>query len=572
MAEPEDSLHYQLTLRNTGSQPLPERTIIINNNKETKGVLVEDKLSPYIHVNTATLPRVIPEQATLLVKTLTSNQWQTVTNWDKKEPLSHLGLHIPAKDLAPGQSASLSFNALINNATPKDTVIKNSGAVTDENNTPWLTSNEVQTQVISDGNQARGELHFMMPTERQNPLNFHDSFTPTGYYSLQNTWPEETENDVYLELIGGGFRLHNNTTDFIDVLVTSHENNAETTVRLIATTPGGNRFRSQFPLRLSTNKTAQRYCGNKNNQPNYQETNENCYLTSSANDDLIATVKDPHSDVTYGILATVTPQGKVFNAASKDFAAIAGAKIEFFNQKTFFTPEKKPSQKATVTVYSDSKGLFNYPKLKSGNYFLRVTPPDNFVFPSHIPKTSFNPTDKVIGASYGWRGQATDTKSGTRLPESNSEISVEGLFQVISDGYLHSFNIPLDPKATPEIQQALLLTKKAKQTTIAPGELVGYEITLSFNKETELATGDTVSNIIIEDKLPLGFKYMKGSARLNGQVISDPEGGAGPVLSFPIASISKDKKHTLTYALKQERGLSTAMVSIQQSLPAKHPL
>ena len=37
-------------------------------------------------------------------------------------------------------------------------------------------------------------------------------------------------------------------------------------------------------------------------------------------------------------------------------------------------------------------------------------------------------------------------------------------------------------------------------------------------------------------RLPVGFAYVAGSARLDGQAVANPTGGAGPLLTWPITS------------------------------------
>jgi len=60
-------------------------------------------------------------------------------------------------------------------------------------------------------------------------------------------------------------------------------------------------------------------------------------------------------------------------------------------------------------------------------------------------------------------------------------------------------------------------------------------------------------DVLVTDRLPLGFRYIAGSARMaavgEASVLPDPVGGAGPVLMFAIPSQAADEI-TVTYRLR----------------------
>ena len=66
--------------------------------------------------------------------------------------------------------------------------------------------------------------------------------------------------------------------------------------------------------------------------------------------------------------------------------------------------------------------------------------------------------------------------------------------------------------------------------------------------------GPTLPEVSVTDRLPLGFRYIAGSARLGGsgtaQPLPDPAGGAGPVLTFAIPSQAASDEVTITYRVR----------------------
>ena len=66
--------------------------------------------------------------------------------------------------------------------------------------------------------------------------------------------------------------------------------------------------------------------------------------------------------------------------------------------------------------------------------------------------------------------------------------------------------------------------------------------------------GPTLPDVLVTDRLPLGFSYITGSTRLAAAggvaVLPDPAGGAGPVLAFAIPSQAAADEVTITYRLR----------------------
>ncbi|GAA5104283.1 hypothetical protein GCM10023211_01680 [Orbus sasakiae] len=101
----------------------------------------------------------------------------------------------------------------------------------------------------------------------------------------------------------------------------------------------------------------------------------------------------------------------------------------------------------------------------------------------------------------------------------------------------------------------LTIHKKALKDNVVVGDIVPYTITIENNKAT------TAFNVMIKDLIPAGFKYVKGSARLDGQKIAEPTGGR-PVFFGPMdiggqgAGSAFPTKRTLTYMLVVGAGVT----------------
>lgn len=88
---------------------------------------------------------------------------------------------------------------------------------------------------------------------------------------------------------------------------------------------------------------------------------------------------------------------------------------------------------------------------------------------------------------------------------------------------------------------ALFVEKQALRDFVEIGEWVEYEVEVSNEGVAPLA------DVVVEDRLPGGFRYQHGSARRDGDRIEDPDGGAGPVLRFAIGTLEPGEEVTLRY-------------------------
>jgi uncharacterized repeat protein (TIGR01451 family) len=103
-------------------------------------------------------------------------------------------------------------------------------------------------------------------------------------------------------------------------------------------------------------------------------------------------------------------------------------------------------------------------------------------------------------------------------------------------------NLPLDPAAP----HGLTLKKTASQASAELGDLVAFSLKVSNLTQVALP------QVSIKDQLPVGFRYVAGSTRVDGGRLADPSGGTGPDLVFalPLSTsvpLAKGQSQTVSY-------------------------
>jgi uncharacterized repeat protein (TIGR01451 family) len=178
-------------------------------------------------------------------------------------------------------------------------------------------------------------------------------------------------------------------------------------------------------------------------------------------------------------------------------------------------------------LYAFNPGSYRFPFVAPGNYILRITPPAAYSSPSTVATSALLalPGGFVI-LDPGSRGEVFSVPTGPAI----------------------RVDIPIDPMVG-----TLWVRKSAGKSSVAPGEFVGYDITL----ENTDAHG-TVFATIVTDRLPAGFRYRKGSARLNGVATADPAiSPDGGTLNFTVGNIAPKTSALLSYVTGVGAGAKT---------------
>ncbi len=208
----------------------------------------------------------------------------------------------------------------------------------------------------------------------------------------------------------------------------------------------------------------------------------------------------------------------------------------------FDSVNNNPVTGATVTLYYD-----NDPG--SGRDWIPAQPG------SHIVAGDINPqiTDvegfysficangdfyiDIIAAGYSYPSAEITFLSGrTIVAGSKGEV-----FTV--NGAIIEMDQPMSPTAN-----LLRIEKGANKKEVTVGEVVTYTVTI------ENVSSNSVTNVYLEDKIPAGFKYIKGKVILDDMLILDPTGGRP--LSFNIGTLSAGQIRTLKYQLVVGSGVT----------------
>lgn len=220
----------------------------------------------------------------------------------------------------------------------------------------------------------------------------------------------------------------------------------------------------------------------------------------------------------------VDPSGTVYDSATNQ--PVAGATVQLIDV-TGTGNGGAPGGPAIVfradgvtpapsTVVTEADGFYEFPLVANSTYKLVITPPAGYTSPSLKPAAQ-QPAGRLIEtpASYG------------------------GNFVVA--GIPVHFDVPVDPGSA---DGSLFIQKTANKTTAEVGDFVDYSVKL--NNVGKVALPATVVN----DNLPAGFAYVRGTANLGGVPLADPAGDAGPVLQFAVGAIATGGQPVLTYRLR----------------------
>jgi len=174
--------------------------------------------------------------------------------------------------------------------------------------------------------------------------------------------------------------------------------------------------------------------------------------------------------------------------------------------------------------YSFPPGGFRFPFVPPGDYRLVIALPPAYSWPSVVPDAVLQTLPGApFALTVGSRGETFTINPGPAL----------------------NIDIPLDPD-----DSGLWLQKRASRETAAIGDFVQYRLTLENNEATVTAPAVTIS-----DRLPLGFRYQRGSTRLDGLAVADPAiAGNGRELTFALGDVAPASRRELSYVLELTAG------------------
>jgi len=228
------------------------------------------------------------------------------------------------------------------------------------------------------------------------------------------------------------------------------------------------------------------------------------------------------SSVSSSSSSLIDPYGVVFNSSTG--AAVNGAKVTLIDvatglpAQTFcddaaLTPQTQPLTTGVPTCGDPVlTGGYRFPLVAAGSYRLIVVPPAGNVFPSAVLASSLPATIGVPALAPAILGNPGVAPGG----------SYGGVF--VLWGPALKVDIPVDGGGT-----TMTIQKTADKSVVGTGEYVPYNLNIKNNTVAALAAAQ------IADHLPPGFRYQKGSAKLDGVTIPDPSLSAdGSVITFSV--------------------------------------
>jgi len=279
--------------------------------------------------------------------------------------------------------------------------------------------------------------------------------------------------------------------------------------------------------------------------------NDGNITASSPNETITGTYT--HSDCLTAALITSTssalidPYGIVFDSSTG--AAINGATIQLVdtsnNPVTVYCDDGvtvlQPILPATaITSGSPTTcdatmiaGGFRFPQVPAGNFKFIVTPPAGVAFPSSVAAASLPATIGTPAVAPTIWGNPGATPGG----------SYGGTFSLW--GPALKIDLPVDSGIS-----VMNIQKTAGKSVVGTGEFVPYTLSITNN------TAAPLTNALIADRLPQGFRYQKGSSRLNGMAVPDP-------------AISADAR-TLTFNLNIAASSTISVLYVVEVTPAAH--
>jgi len=233
-------------------------------------------------------------------------------------------------------------------------------------------------------------------------------------------------------------------------------------------------------------------------------------------DTIIATIDGVH-EVEAQIVIESSPGGIVFD--SKTNAPIAGVKVTLVNSSTRMPAAVYDfdGKQISASMVTGADGRYYFPVVPPGSYIIVIETAPGYQFASTV-KPGDLPPGRIIDAngSYGYP------------------------FQSGGVGWTTWFDIPGDPVKG---AAGIFVDKAASRMTVELGESLDYVV------RVKNVSGHDLRDVVVSDRLPFGFRYRKGSARLEGKKIAEPKVRDAD-LEFSIGALEKDATLTLTYRVQ----------------------
>ncbi len=537
-----DKFGYDIRFNNVGNQLLDEQTILLDGDS-VQGVLIQDRLPYGVHLFKPQEIDFSPVQAVPVVQLFSqagSDQWIRFSAWDGVAPVLATGLFFEAQYLERNQAGHLAFEVQVFETVTATTILNEAFVDHDNDSVAEFITNEVCNTLAGPNSSIR----FVMPSDAllqsgEAPDFFDDDDYQDAQVYLRNldfgdySLPRD---GVYVELTSTGldhysYSVLSDGRRSIVVNVAAELSGDSLNVELQETAPGSGVFRSPSAIQLdylSSNGDESCMMGSAFS-PDYDTTSPECLLLARENDRLTVTFFDQATNSLLDDSAIVDPLGEVFDSST--LLPVEGAIVRVFKSDGSAALDPLTGLPLSpITTRAD--GLYRYPRMFPGDYYLSVEPPANYSFPSTVPANQLS-QKTVSNASYGRDGFSGALNSGVfTLSAANPVIVID---------------IPLDPEFVEPDNALLIIEKEASVKTVDIGGLVEYTLKIRNAGDVSL------SHVSVHDVPPYGFKYISDTTRINGDEAADPvlQNGA---LVFLIGDLNTGQETLVQYVLQATAG------------------
>ncbi|MEQ1525427.1 MAG: hypothetical protein ABL911_01600 [Gallionella sp.] len=317
--------------------------------------------------------------------------------------------------------------------------------------------------------------------------------------------------------------------DTISITVSTSIGGDAEVIQLTETDISSGVFAGVIPTTFSLGTTATPYDGNINITA-HNETIKAEFTHSNCGTGTIASSSSGLIDP-YGIVFDSTTGAPVPGASIRMVDSAGASAVVYCDDGVTVLTQPVISGSITncdTNPATISAGGFRFPLAPAGSYRLVITPPSGYVIstkpvaslpalvgtPAAAPVILGNPgTPATAGGSYG------------------------GLFTLW--GPALKLDIPLDSSSA-----VLSIVKTAEKSVVSTGDFIPYTLTIS--------SGSAITANIV-DHPPVGFRYQKDSARLNGAAITDPVMAVdASTLTFNLNNVASPA--TIRYVLEVTSG------------------
>lgn len=162
-------------------------------------------------------------------------------------------------------------------------------------------------------------------------------------------------------------------------------------------------------------------------------------------------------------------------------------------------------------------------------------PPD----PAVVQNSNAPPT-AAAGNPLTTPGACASSSSGLSAGSATTQYYFSFNLNPGSSANVVNNHIPVDPMNA----AGFVLSKTGSRRVAEVGDTLLYTIVV------RRTSGSSLPQVTVRDRLPSGFTYIRGTARVNGLTAPDPAGGLGPILGFTVGGLSLNQSTTLTYRVR----------------------